>query len=264
MFKARTRLPLSLLALAILVSAAAASARAQGSATTTTTETRVLAGTLFAAGAPRKSGEAGKAAAQAAQELVAQSGGAQQQPTPEPSPQPTPYTPLTGEQKVKRSLRGAFLNPASYAIAAFNAGIRQVGEDRLPHKDTEDELADWGSTTARVFATRTTYGFFGNGVYPALFKQDPRYERAPNKGVGRRVAHAVSRLFVTRGDDGNHQPNFSRFAGAATSSALANVWERSTPGHDRIGTDATLKRFGMTFVSGAIGNLFREFASDIF
>ncbi len=64
----------------------------------------------------------------------------------QPQPTPTPLPPLTAGQKVRRSLRGAFLNPASYAIAAFNGGIRQIGEDRLPHKDTEDELADWGST----------------------------------------------------------------------------------------------------------------------
>src|SRR5215204_419935 len=189
MFKACIRLSPALLAAALLLSAAA-SARAQGS-TTTTKEARVLVGTLFSAGAPQKSGEPEKAVEQKTREQVARADGAQQQTTPEPSPQPSPVTPLTGEQKVKRSLRGAFLEPSSYAIAAFNAGIRQIGEDRLSHKDTEDELADWGSTTARVFATRTTYHFFGNGVYPALFKQDPRYERSPNKGVGRRVAHAV-------------------------------------------------------------------------
>jgi hypothetical protein len=247
MSKAYNRLlPLALLALALSL-AAAKPARAQ----------------------EEKSGwlEVGQVRSQAgAQQQVARADVAPPEAAPQqqPQPTPTPLAPLTGEQKIKRSLRRAFLSPASYAIAAFNGGIRQIGEDRLPHKDTEDELADWGSTTARVFASRTTYGFFGNGVYPALFKQDPRYERAPNKGVGRRVAHAVSRLFVTRGDDGSHQPNFSRFAGAATSSALANVWERSTPGHDRLGADATLKRFGMSFVSGAIGNLFREFAPDFF
>jgi hypothetical protein len=252
MFKACTRLRPALLALALSMSAAA-SARAQDSASKW-----IEVGQVEARAAARQ------VARETPRQEVAQTGGARQQPTPEPSPQPTPYKPLTGGQKVKRSLRGAFLNPASYAITAFNAGLRQMGEDRLPHKDTEDELADWGSTAARVFATRTTYGFFGNGVYPALFKQDPRYERAPHKGAGRRAAHAVSRLFVTRGDNGKHQPNFSRFAGAATSSAMANIWERSTPGHDRIGADATLNRFGRSFLSGAIGNLVREFLPDIF
>jgi hypothetical protein len=182
----------------------------------------------------------------------------QQQPTPDPQSQNRP-APLTGGQKVRRAFRGAFLSPVPYATAAFNAGITQMGEDRLPHKDTGDELADWGSRTARVFATGTTYRLFGNGFYPALFKQDPRYERSKSKKFGSRLGHAVSRLFVTRDDDWNLEPNYSRFAGAATSSALANVWERSTPGHDRVGAHATLKRFGMTFVSGAIGNIFREF-----
>ncbi|HEY0171582.1 MAG TPA: hypothetical protein VGB98_11205 [Pyrinomonadaceae bacterium] len=234
-----TRLSPALLALALLVSAAA-SARAQ--VAEPDADARAEATTTVG--------------------RDAQAVGAQQQPT--PTPQPTPRTPLTGEQKIKRAFRGAFLSPTPYAVAAFNAGITQIGEDRLPHKDGGDEVADWGSRTARVFATGTTYRLFGNGFYPALFKQDPRYERAPNKGIGRRAAHAVSRLFVTRGDNGKHQPNFSRFAGAATSSALANVWERSTPGHDRIGADATLKRFGRSFLSGAIGNLVREFLPDIF
>jgi hypothetical protein len=182
----------------------------------------------------------------------------QQQPTPDPQSQTRP-APLTAGQKVRRAFRGAFLSPVPYATAAFNAGITQMGEDRLPHKDTGDEVADWGSRTARVFATGTTYRLFGNGFYPALFKQDPRYERSKSKKFGSRLGHAVSRLFVTRDDDWNLEPNYSRFAGAATSSALANVWERSTPGHDRIGARATLRRFGNTFISGAIGNIFREF-----
>ena len=241
MFKASTRLsPALLLALALSLSAAA-SARAQDST------------------------QASDEAARVGPQPTAQQQSAQQQPTPEPTPQATRPAPLTAEQKVRRSLRGAFLSPVPYAVSAFNAGITQMGEDRLPHKDTGDELADWGSRTARVFATRTTYAFFGNGVYPALFRQDPRYEPSRSKGVGRRTAHALSRLFVTRGDSGKLQPNYSRFAGAMTSSALANVWERSTPGHDRIGTDATLRRFGQSFISGAISNvLFREFGPELF
>ncbi len=187
----------------------------------------------------------------------------QQQPSPTPQPTQSRPAPLTSGEKMKHAFRGAFFNPIPYATAALNAGITQLGEDYPPHKETDDKLADWGSRTARVFATGTAYRVFGNGVYPVLFKQDPRYEPSRSRKFGSRLGHAVSRLFVTRDDDWNLKPNYSRFAGAATSSALANVWERSTPRHDRIGADATLKRFGFTFLGGAIGNIFKEFAPDL-
>jgi hypothetical protein len=149
-------------------------------------------------------------------------------------------------------------------MSAFTAGITQWREDKLPHKTTGDEFADWGSRAARNFATRSTSTFFSSGVYAALFRQDPRYERSQSKGVGRRALHAASRVFVTRGDDRSLQPNYSRFAGEMTSSALSNLWEHSTPGHDRVGADATLRRFSSSFVTGALSNiLFREFGPDI-
>ena len=172
--------------------------------------------------------------------------------------------PLEAGEKVSRSLRAAFLRPTPYLMSAFSAGITQLNEDRQPQKDNADEVADWGSRAARSFATRTTSTVFSSGVYPALFKQDPRYERSRSKKFGPRVAHALGRVFVTRDDDGNLEPNYSRFAGSFTASALANVWERSTPGHDRIGADATFKRFGRSFISASIGNvLLKEFGPDI-
>lgn len=172
--------------------------------------------------------------------------------------------PLTADEKVDRSLRSAFLRPAPYLMSAFTAGITQWREDKIPGKTTADEFADWGSRTARNFATRSTSTFFSSGVYPALFKQDPRYDPSQSKSIGHRVLHAASRVVVTRGDDGSLQPNYSRFAGQLTSSALSNLWEHSTPGHDRIGADATIRRFERSFFSGALSNiLFKEFGPDI-
>lgn len=245
MFKWRHCLPSALLALAISM-LAAQSARAQSDSD-----------------APPPPAPATPAAAKASQD---ESNAQQtQQPTQQGGAQNAnaPLS-LTAGQKVRRAFRGALLNPIPYAVSAFNAGLTQIGEDRLPHKDNADEVADWGSRTARVFATRTTSTLFIRGFYPALFKQDPRYERSTSKKIGPRVAHALGRVFVTRDDDGNLEPNYSRFAGAFTASAMANIWERSTPGHDRIGADATFRRYGQSFISAAIGNIIlREFGPDI-
>jgi hypothetical protein len=246
MFKRRHCLSSALLALTMSLAAAQA-ARAQEPSATPKSE---------AARPAQDNGGQDKSAGQQSQQGT-QTGSQSQQKANLPAP-------LTAEQKVSRSFRAAFLRPTPYVMSAFSAGITQLREDRLPQKDTSDELADWGSRTARSFATRTTTTLFASGFYPALFKQDPRYEPSRSKKLGPRVGHAVSRVFVTRDDDGNLEPNYSRFAGAFTASALANVWERSTPGHDRIGTDATLRRFGRSFISASISNiLFREFGPDI-
>jgi len=187
---------------------------------------------------------------------------ANQQPGKQP---PDPIQPMTAGEKMRRAFSKAFLSPEPYAFSAFSAALTQYREDELPKKDFEDELGDWGSRFARTFATRTTRSVFTNGVYASLFRQDPRYHRPTHKGFGARLGYAVSRVFVTRGDDGDTEPNYSRFAGSMTASALANVWERSTPGHDRIGTDATLRRFGYYFLYDAISNvLFREVVPTIF
>lgn len=254
MFKGRPCLPSALLALTLsLLAAQAARAQAPAKASAALAPAAAGADTLQSQQQPSQ----GVGRSQQQQQQQQQGTSPQQQPTPTP-------TPLKAGEKVARSFRAAFLRPTPYLMSAFTAGITQIGEDRLPHKDTSDELADWGSRAARSFATRTTTTIFASGVYPALFRQDPRYERSQSKKVGGRVAHALSRVFVTRDDDGNLEPNYSRFAGAFTASALANVWERSTPGHDRIGTDATFKRFGRSFISAAIGNIvLKEFGPDI-
>jgi hypothetical protein len=172
----------------------------------------------------------------------------------------TPYTPLTSEQKMRRAFKSAFLTPEAYGLPLLSAIITEWGEDDLPHKDTDDRVADGLSRFAIKFGRRSTTVVLSNGVYASLFKQDPRYERAdPNKGVAERALHAVSRVFVTRGDNGRHQPNYSRFAGQLSGSALSNLWEQSTPGHDRIGVDATFRRFGTSFLTGALSNVIREF-----
>jgi hypothetical protein len=182
------------------------------------------------------------------------------------SPQQTgsARTPLTPGEKMRLAAKSGFISPQAFIFPALTAIITQWGEDSQPHKTTEDEVADGLSRFAINYGKRSSKVFLSNGVFASLFKQDPRYRRSESKGFGARAAHAVSRVFVTDSDEGKLQPNYSRFAGSFTSSALANLYERSTPGHDRIGTDATLRRFAKGFLTDALTNLiFREFWPDI-
>jgi hypothetical protein len=184
-----------------------------------------------------------------------------QSPTPQATPSPTP---LTAGGKMEFAARGAFLNPFTYVSTGLGATITEVRERRQPQKDTDDRIADGLSRFAINFGTGTASTLLGSGVYPVIFKQDPRYFPSNKKGFGPRAAYAMSRVFVTRGDNGRDQPNYSRLAGNFSASALANIWERDTPGANRIGMRPTLKRFGTSIASNMISNIiFKEFWPDI-
>jgi hypothetical protein len=173
-------------------------------------------------------------------------------------------TPLTPGEKMKGSLRSAFLSPSGYLTPAISATITHFREVEQPHKDSNDRAADFASRYARNFSNRAVRRIFSDGVYPVLFRQDPRYEPSPRKGFARRTLHAASRVFVTRDDDGNLEPNYSRLAGTMTGSALSNIWEQSTPGFDRVGADATVVRFGRSLAFDMLSNVvFREFWPDL-
>jgi hypothetical protein len=136
----------------------------------------------------------------------------------------------------KRSIRRAYIAPA------ISAGYRRFQEADAPSKTGSDKFADYLSDYARLFGTLSTTEIFGSGIYPILFKQNPKYISLKETSQGSasrraRFLYAIGRTFVTNGDNGKRQPNYSRFAGDLTGAAIANVWERNTPSkRDRFGS----------------------------
>ncbi|HEX8071081.1 MAG TPA: hypothetical protein VF546_14085 [Pyrinomonadaceae bacterium] len=194
------------------------------------------------------------------------------QPSPTPSPQLKPdditlwyaAPPLTPRQKMKRAARSAFLSPVPYAFAATGALITEARERDQPHKDSGDRFADGLSRFAINFATRSTGTMFSSGIYPVLFKQETRYSRSARSGFGPRVLHAARHTFVTYHDGWREESNYSRLAGNLTAAALANIWERDTPGRRRVGVGPTFRRFGYSLVFGMASDIvFKEFWPDI-
>lgn len=182
---------------------------------------------------------------------------------------------LTTNQKLKYGLRQAFYSPGAYIGPAFGTLIRRSRELGVESKTGGDEFADYLSDYARTFGTASATELFGAGIYPVLFKQNPKYTTLKERSQGRasrraRFLYAVSRVVVTDGDDGGAQPNYSRLAGNFTGAALANIWERNTPRerdaagaiteiNRRRGTGATFRRFGFTLGFDALGFVLDEF-----
>ena len=63
--------------------------------------------------------------------------------------------------------------------------------------------------------------FMVGAVVPSLLHQDPRFYHSGQGGFFRRSGYAVSRIFVTRGDSGKAQFNFSEIFGAATAASIS-------------------------------------------
>lgn len=106
----------------------------------------------------------------------------------------------------------------------------------------------------------TTYGDFAienmttEGLFPVLFHQDPRYFRR-GEGTNRsRLAYAMSRLFVTRGDSGLSQFNYSEVIGAAASVAISNAYY---PDGRTVGNN--IGRYSEQLGFDAASNVLKEF-----
>lgn len=179
--------------------------------------------------------------------------------------------PLTSQQKLYYGAKKAFLSPSAYLSPAVKALLIERDNVKGFGKTKEDFYADGMSHYARGFATHTTATLLGDGIYPALFKQDPRYHRSGKHGFMARALYAVSRTVVTRGDNGASQPNFSKLLGTLSGHALSNIYERDTVKardaqgrvlayHRRVGVRPTLARFGISTALEALTNVaLREF-----
>jgi hypothetical protein len=97
--------------------------------------------------------------------------------------------------------------------------------------------------------------FFGTFILASALHEDPRFYPEINPGFARAVKYSVTRVFVTRNDDGRDVMNWSGLSGPAMSEALANVY---WPDRNRTVGD-TLFRYGLDLATKAGGNMLREY-----
>ncbi len=105
----------------------------------------------------------------------------------------------------------------------------------------------------------TEQGFFTKFLLPSAFHQDPRYFRSDSTETSDRLTYALSRVFVTRSDNGHSTLNTSEILGSVIAASLSTAYHpyrRHTPGEiassaaGSIGSDAGI-------------NMLREFWPDI-
>ena len=98
----------------------------------------------------------------------------------------------------------------------------------------------------------------GSALYPSIFHQDPRFFRRGKGSVGSRFAYAASQIFLTHGDSGRTQFNFSEIVGNSAAVAISQSYY---PEHRNVG-DAVSK-LGTQLGVDMAANILKEFAPDL-
>jgi hypothetical protein len=159
--------------------------------------------------------------------------------------------PMPTSQKFKMATR-ALIDPFTFLVVAGVAGAEQY---HGTYPDYGPGIQGYGKRYGAAFADATTSRIVGSAILPSLFHQDPRYFYQGSGGARSRTLHAIASVFITRGDDGSTQPNYSHLLGSLTAGAVANAYH---PASSR-GAGLTFETFGITVGGNIAGNLFREF-----
>jgi hypothetical protein len=149
----------------------------------------------------------------------------------------------------------------TYSPRTFaNAGIDAI-KDKVQSDDREYETGSmgFGQHYGIELATGETDVFFERFLVPTLLKQDPRYFRNPELPFFRRALYSMSRVLITRADNGRDTFNASRILGGAASQALSDLY---VPG-ERQGLDPIRERLTFDLLRDAGMNLFHEFWPDL-
>lgn len=154
------------------------------------------------------------------------------------------WKPLTSREKFDVFLHSTY-SPWTFANAAIDEAADRA-KGRHLNREYETGARGVGQRYGINLATNETEIFFQRFLFPTLLKQDPRYYRNPDLPLLPRVLYSMSRVLITRTDNGGQAFNASRILGSAASRAIADLY---VPG----------ERQGMHPISGCVSfNLLRD------
>ncbi len=164
--------------------------------------------------------------------------------------------PLTPKLKFKLALR-AEIDPIEFAVDAGVAGAEQY------HNTFPGYGGGWqgyGKRFGSAYADSVIGAMLGRALFPSWFHQDPRYFYRGTGSTPSRVWYALAQTFVTRGDNGETQPNYSHLLGNFATAGISNVYRAPS---DRT-FNLTMRDALIVTAGNAAGNLLREFISRPF
>ena len=158
--------------------------------------------------------------------------------------------PLTTKLKFELAAKVAF-DPVTFIGVGIAAGADQAGD----HPNYPQGWKGFAERYGAAYTNGFTDIMIGGAILPSLLHQDPRYFYQGTGTNKSRVLHALTTPFVTRGDNGKRQPNYSTIGGDLASAAISNAYY---PPSNR-GVNLFLGNFFIATGQRAAANLAQEF-----
>jgi len=109
--------------------------------------------------------------------------------------------------------------------ALFVAGIQAgFAMNSKSYPEFGQGLKGYGQYYWHTLADTASENFFVGGIGPVVFKQDNRFYTLGHGSFGKRSFYAVTRVLVTRKDDGDETFNFSEVIGSGASAGFSTLW----------------------------------------
>jgi len=159
--------------------------------------------------------------------------------------------PLTPKQKFELAWKST-LDPANFVIVGAFAGVQQASDGFSGYGQGAQGYAKrYGAN----FADSAIGQMLGDAVFPALFRQDPRYFYKGTGSKKSRFFYAIANAVICKSDRGHWQVNYSGMLGTLTTGGISYLYH---PSSDR---DAGLlfEGFAIGLGEAAVANLFQEF-----
>jgi hypothetical protein len=147
--------------------------------------------------------------------------------------------------------------PSRFLSSAAGAGIGQAQNSLAGYGQGAE---GYGKRFASSMATAASTNFFGTFVIAGVSHRDPRYFVTLHPGVRYRIGYALSRIVVSRTDDGRNAANWPGMLGPLLAESLANSYlpvKEQTAGR-------TFQRYGIRIGLNTASNALRQYWPTIF
>jgi len=167
----------------------------------------------------------------------------------------TTITPLRPRAKLKVAFDDSF-DPSAFLVAGVFAGVAMA---QRQYSSYGQGAQGFGKYYGGAFADQAIGNIMTEGLFPIALHQDPRYFVSGKGRLWKRVGYAMSREFITLGDDGRNHFNTSELAGNAVAAGISNLYY---PAANRTLAN-TANKWGQQIALDTFFNVAKEFWPDM-